>query len=183
MKPSPVQRAAQARSRGFSMIELVVVLLLLGLTSALAAASLRGTKTVFDNALLKQQLVDFDQRVRQRAQLGGDVREVTLDLDEANLREQAEGEAETSPLRWSTSEQHARVVAVWTPSTGWVQRGEVTWRCSGEAVMPTYALELSAAGDEERWLIAGVSGQWTLLDADGRRGEAILDALRVASDG
>lgn len=183
MKPSPVQRAPRARPGGFSMIELIVVLLLLGLTSALAAASLRGTKSVFDNALLKQQLVDFDQRVRQRARLAGDIREVTLDLDGGTLREQAEGEARTSPLRWSTSEQHARVVAVWTPSTGWVRRGEVTWRCSGDAVMPTYALELSAASGDERWLIAGVSGQWTPLDAEGRRGEAVLDALRVVGDG
>lgn len=178
-------RFARPRCGGFSMIELIVVLVLLGMTSALAAVSLRGTKHVVDSALLQQQLVDFDQRVRQRAQMSGGLRTVSLDLDRQTMTETGGGDAFTAPLRWAAEAPHARVVAVWTPTRGWVRRGQAAWSCSPDAVTPTYALELASGAeggrDEgERWLVAGASGQWSRLDG---LGDLVLDTLRAASDG
>ncbi|MEM1108471.1 MAG: type II secretion system protein [Planctomycetota bacterium] len=174
-------------SRGFSMIELIVVLVLLGITSGLAATSLRGTQQVVDGAMLQRQLVDFDQRVRQRAERSGAVRRVALDLDAATFTETGEDDTFTKPLTWSKNGGNgARVSRVWTPERGWVRRGQVTWNCSSDAVTPTYALELSLYEGQdaaEIWLVAGASGQWTRMDEGQRSGEIALESLRRASDG
>lgn len=180
--------------RGFSVVELAVVLVLLGLLSALAATSLRGTRLIVEADRLQQELMAFDQRVRQRAWLGGERRQVRLDLDKGFIVEGPLDAPTTQPLRWSPRAKGGpRVTAAWTPDTGWVRRGELAWVCSAAGVAPTYALELTkgereAGGTHHRVVrvVAGASGQWIELpndltgpDQQGAFDASILDALLV----
>gem|GEM_PF-7073375 len=178
-----------------------MVLVLLGLLSGLAAVSLRGTRLIVEADRLQQELAAFDQRVRQRAWLGGERRQVRLDLDKGFIEEGPVDKPATQPLRWSPEAGAPRVAAVWTPDTGWIRRGELVWVCSTEGVAPTYALELvgsnadgkaGGTSSESRvvCVVAGVSGQWIQpfegldgvgngLNQQGALDASILDALRV----
>lgn len=164
---------------GFTLLELSVCLVVLGLLGGTAALSLRGVRRNVDLETWSERFVQLDQRVRQRAERQGRPWRLVVDLhDQAIWAEpiapapapgksghrgidSPPGSTLAPPTGWTL----AAVRTTEEPIVGTTRQAVVP--CSTHGVSPTYAVQLRNSQDHSRWLlVAGGSGQWTPTDDD-----------------
>lgn len=184
MKPPEEQLGVpskrKTRRSGFTLLELSVCLVILGLLSGTAVMSLSGVQRNVDLDTWSERFVQFDQRTRQRAQAQGQPWQLILDL-QAQTIHSTPTLGSASP---GNSDADTQGGSTLLPPTGWtlvtVRTGDDQDEFAGSStthqavvlysthgVTPTYAVQLRNQHEQVRWLlVAGVSGQWTLTDHD-----------------
>ncbi|MEM9916318.1 MAG: prepilin-type N-terminal cleavage/methylation domain-containing protein [Planctomycetota bacterium] len=171
------------RGRGFTLIELAVCLIILGLLTGTAALSLRGLQHNMDLETWDEQIAQLDHLTRQRAEQQGKPWRMVFDLERQRVWAEPQLSLETPsknlkvPRGWAldevlTSDEQANYAYPRTTR-------QVTVTCSTQGVTSTYALRLSNSktGHKHQVLVVGSSGQRIELN-DEHSIEDIFTALR-----
>jgi prepilin-type N-terminal cleavage/methylation domain-containing protein len=145
------------RHRGFTLIEVMAVMLILALLSAAAAWSFARPLARARAAEAVELLTSFDASSRLAARRFGRTVEMRFDLADGTLQRLEGGEVVyrgTLPRGFGIEQlRTAEDVR---------DAGEGTIECSRLSLSPSYAIKLVGPGGFERWLVvAGLSGQVT----------------------
>ena len=155
----PMPRASR---RGFSLIELMVVTVLLAIMAALASVPVSGALARHDLSRSAQQIQLFDLRLRHEAELENAIVKGLIDPRAGRLIVSVDG----APVK---SFQLPESVVV--QATRDVDRGiEVT----KEGDSRSYAIQLACRGATQWVLVVGGSGQ-VLVDLDQRSVKSLLE--------
>ncbi len=174
---SPGSRSNRRRS-GFTLIELMAVLLLMGLLSAAAVLRFSGTtrRAQFEWSL--ERLMVADRRLRTHSVTSGRSASLAFEIGSGRL------ECVFGSQRESTSnvELGTRIsVTRFLTAARHVETGKVEIPYDPYGHSETFAIELEGPGDQSTWLLfAGLTGQTRRLE-DRRDVEHILETLRPAS--
>jgi len=143
---------------GFTLVEMLAVLILMALLSTLAVVSLTGVRSAADMKTVCAQIEQFDRMSRDRAVRRNLPLRVEVDI------------ADGSWSRWNVRTQEQIGTAVRLAGKGvidgvliagqqqmWTDRANIAYTSEGNS--PTYAVRLKAKGQETWLLFAGLSGQ------------------------
>ncbi len=161
--------------RGFSLLELLVVLVLVALVSATVVVRWSGVQQ--DAALQSAvgQLEFNDAYLRRYARTHGTLCSLAFDLKEHRLRKQYRSESRQNPP-WETLGRGIQVRQLQTGHASAKNRTEVTYQRDGTSV--TYGIELAGPRGQKTWLIvAGITGQITRLTTQ----KKYEDAFQIVS--
>lgn len=188
-----------SRPRGFTLLEVAVCLLILGLLTGTATLSLRGVKQNVDFETWGDQLTAFDRQTRQRAEQQGRPWQILIDVEDGRLLSQPSTNnasvprlASYTPGNSGDYQSHPGAGAVLGMPRGWelinattddentahTTGGQIPVLVSTRGLTPTYVLHLRNENKQNRWLLAsGGSGQWIETD-DEETVDNIFGALR-----
>ncbi|OUT60129.1 hypothetical protein SV7mr_04880 [Stieleria bergensis] len=150
-----------ASRRGFSLIELMVVVVLLAIMAALASVPVSGALARQDLSRSVQLIRLFDLRLRHQAQLEREPVKGLIDHQTGRLVVLVDGD----PVKSFQLPQSVAVQAI-----GNVNRG-IEVAGNGDAV--SYAVQLACRGATQWVLVVGGSGQ-VLVDVDPRSVKMLL---------
>jgi len=167
--------------RGFTLVELAAVLVLLAVIGGTAALSLRGLGQVARTEDVVERLAAWDRQCRLLAMQSGQPVRMTVDLEDATLtRAWQSDRGDREPSGWALPrgyrlealEQETRIAG------SGVDDRRVTFSPAGHS--PSYALGFTDPRGRRGWFfVAGLSGQWKVWD-DKQPIDAILDELAAA---
>lgn len=152
------------RPSGFTLVEVIACLIILGLISGVAVVSLRGLRerATLEDVIAK--LEAWDRHSRDLSLHTGSILTITCDLDRGVLvrasdRDSHDGEARLLlPRRVQISE-------AWIEGSGMATRGEAAWAYDTSGASPSYALKLTDSATGLRWLVfSGLTGHCSLVD-------------------
>lgn len=155
------------RGRGFTLIEIAVCLVILGLLTGLAALSLRGVQRNVDMETWVERVAALDRQARDRAERQGQPWRLVLDVQQQRIWNESTDESGQdksstelgTPQGWELA---AVQVHRGDAAREFVNGGQDTVLCATHGVSPSYAIELRNEQGESFWLmVAGGSGQWT----------------------
>lgn len=143
---------------GFSLLEVLLVMVLLGLVAALAAGSMVSPRRSLSLQDALQQVAACDRWVRRDATRSDSRRELLLDLDLGRVVCLVDGGRSPGPQA-ARMAQGVGIAEVRTVG-GRITAGKLVLSCSSVGVMPSYALLLKGPGGQQRWVVfAGLTGQ------------------------
>lgn len=178
------QISITARRLGFTLVELVAVLILTALLAAAVSVSLKGVRrdVALDDSAAR--LRAYDGATRDAARLAGRPLVLRFDLSAAVVSrldpesQQARGTA--LPLRAGASPRDRESVTIdrmMTPD-GEAAAGEVDVLCSARGWTPSYAVLLAGPNGRREWvLFAGLTGEARTI-RDDRQVRETLALLR-----
>ncbi len=168
------------RHRGFTLIEMTAVLVLLGVLAALATLSLASSirQSRMDDAVAEFAM--HDHLIRQRAQQFGSPLSIDLQLGPANvIRLHGNSPGDSEILHLPGGVRITRMLMA-GESISRVDYGDVSIPCSAQGLTPSYAVQLAGSGNDRRWIfIAGLTGQATNMN-DEQQVEQVLQTLQTA---
>ena len=145
------------RRSGFSLVELTMVLLILGLVSAAVALNVRAPAAQVGMKACVDDVVAFDRLTRTMAcELDRPLR-LVVDLGAGQLRRTDErGGAEEGRILTIPSGYRLTDLRL----AGRSVPGGAALNCSARGLMPTYAVLVEGPGGVKQWvLLAGLTGQ------------------------
>ena len=165
------------KSKGFSLIEITMVLLIMGI--AAAAVTLR-VEPMLRRARMDQvarDIVDFDRLTRTMARRHDRQLRLVLDTAAGELRRldaagiQSHGRALTLPDNYAIMKVLVRKQDIGV--------GTISLSCSRRGFMPTYAVSLAGPGGRRRWiLLTALGGQEVMtVMIDDTNGDKLSDIL------
>lgn len=169
-----------AKQDGFTLIELMAVLLLMGLVAAVAAATLANPMRVATRQQIVAMIVAFDHDTRTLALRTGQPNRVIVDLDSRTLNR-----VEIRDTSELAAGQRFRLNTSWRLHAVYVDQrrfshGEVAMNCSPQGTMPDYALEMTGPNSESMWLVfVGLTGQ--MIEQDNE--QSVRDMLEATRRG
>ena len=150
-------RERSARRGGFTLLELTVVCVLLGLAAAAAVWSVRRPVAAARAELAAERLLAADAAARTLARRRGRPVRLELDLAAGALARLGDGGSGGGAGR--------TVVASDIPAGRFrragasVRGGRATWTVRADGTSPSYAVELTGGGEEPWVLVAGGTGR------------------------
>jgi len=180
------------RQNGFTLIEILAVLLLLGILSAVVVVSLSGTRRRAQSEDVAQELAFFDRLTRQDARRSMRPSMVIFDLDRQEIQrvdaQTQEPRGQVLRLAGGSGSGALRIEQIlWGAQH--VSAGQVSLPYSDQGISPSYALLLSgpstagggAAGGGQMWVcFAGMTGQSRIL-RDAGAVNSLFGAIRDAA--
>jgi type II secretion system protein H len=167
--------------RGFTMIEILAVMVLLGLAAGVVAVNIRGPMREASLEEVVERIVDFDGQTRAIARRKGRPLRLRVDLTAGRLsRSDAEtGEELGAPAvvlgGWRVEELRVRDEPIGS--------GTATLSVSRRGLSQSYALLLVGPHGERRWLLcAGLSGHFTQYDSHDGIENILGEATRDHAD-
>ncbi len=166
-------RPSRASARGFTLLELLVVVALLALVTATVTMRLGHT---MGPAALGQAVSEWefaDQQLRVKASRSG--KPVALGVEIGTNRLECEFDKDMPPAARSLG-SHVRLTK-YLSSTEEISYGPLAIRYTDRGASRTYAVELTGGRRLRRWLVvAGITGQITEV-ADEKAAREILQVL------
>jgi prepilin-type N-terminal cleavage/methylation domain-containing protein len=144
--------------RAFSLIEVMLVVLILGIVAAAVSLNLTGPMHRARASDLAEEIASFDRLTRTYARRHDRPLRLVIDLSEGRIRRMDGSGTETigAPLELGSSWRIARLLV----GNQDVDFGTVSITCSRRGLTPTYAMLLEDRRGPRRWiLIAGLTGQ------------------------
>lgn len=174
-------------SRGFTLIEVAVCLVILGLLTGTAALSLRDRQHNLDLDTWTERFATLDHQTRERAESQGKPWLIVVDFEQQRIWNEAANE-----INRDTDSYGLSMPGGWELVTAITQRsdsnhtstirGQEVFTYATNQVSHSYALGLRNDNDETLWLMtAGGTGQILTTDHEDDI-EDIFAALRAASD-
>lgn len=152
---------ARRAAPGFTLIETICIVLLMGLLAGAAMLSFAGPLRTAKANDLVQQLIAFDAGARQLAKRSGHDVEIVIDLFEQHLSRREASDDEEVSARLSLP-AGLRIEQVRTTRQSTDDR--VIIRCARIGISPSYALHLVGPGFDRWILVPGLSGQAVLVN-------------------
>ena len=169
------------RGRGFTMIEILAVMVLLGLAAGVVAVNIRGPMRRASLEEVVGRIVDFDGQTRAIARRQGRPLRLRVDLYAGRLaRTDAESGEELGapavvPGGWRIEKLRVRDEQIGS--------GTATLSGSRRGLSPSYALLLVGPHGERRWLLcAGLSGHFTQCESYEEIENILAEAARDHAD-
>jgi len=162
------------RSAGFTMIELLVVLVIVGCLTAIAAVRLSGTAQSARLTWTYDRVIAADASLRQHALNYSQPGHLRFVLGTGELWRTYGDRRDASPL----ADFGAITVVRFVSPTRDLTSGEVWVDYSAHGTSETFAIELKTARQRSMWMLfAGVTGQ-VLRTEDEKDVENVFQAIR-----
>lgn len=144
---------------GFTLIEMMVVIVLLALLVSMATFQLRGPLQDATYTGNIERLQFLDQQVRAHAQRFGQQSELIIDLDTGGLASSGTSDASTENALRFTPRGGTKIEGVLL-ADGSIHSGTAKIRISDRGQSATYALQLRSPAGQQEWLLfVGLTGQ------------------------
>lgn len=172
--PQQTSDSASERPAAFTLVELSVVLLILGLLAGAMAIRTREAIRGGELALATTRLRSFDQMLRERAQKSGEPIDLVLDIENQSAHTQGSAGRDRPQDGRTEIPIHLEEVLV---ANGRVRSGQRVMRYFADGTSETYAIRLKTDRKRSAFvLIAGWTGQF-LETNDERSIEQVLSRL------
>ena len=168
------------RREGFSLIEMTIVLLILGIAAGAVALRMHGPMRRAQLADVVDQVTHFDRLARTHAREHDRPLRLVVDLATGRLWRTDERGVQDGfpPLALPERYRIARLVV----RNQDVTYGSVSLTCSRRGLTPSYALLLTGPGGQSKWIVvAGLTGQHVEVDSEDAV-KKILAATRRRAD-
>ncbi|MHC4716353.1 MAG: pilus assembly FimT family protein [Planctomycetota bacterium] len=165
-------RSRASGALGFTLTELIAVLLVMGLAAGAVALSVGRTRGTGRMADAVDRLMDFDGRTRQRAIRSGKPVQVVFDLAGNRVFARAGGGTDEGPedeLILGEGVELGKVVL----AGGSTDRSRVAIWCSARGSAPTCAVRLDGRPGRTWLLFAGPTGQVVRTDDEAQITQAM----------
>lgn len=147
---------------GFTLVELVIVLVIAAMLTAIASLSLRGTLDQHQLSRAAEVIERFDAKMRRESRLTEQPVVAGFDLSRGRLTIDAVGSDRDTTLRLPSRVEVSRFRLRQKVAVG----KRVNLLIDRDGTGPTYAIELKR-GRMTRWLVVlGTSGQFIPLDSE-----------------
>lgn len=179
VKRSPVH------ARGFTLIEVMIVLALMGILTAVVGVSLAGVKDRAELDDWVNRIASIDADMRRHAATFAKAQGLLINVQGSRLSRVIDKQNKplASPLVMPHTMRLTHVLTAVRRETG----GELLMPCSSEGRTRSYALRIEDHKGSSRWLlVVGLSGQTSIYDAsevDERFIRARLSGKAIEKDG
>ena len=161
------------KTSGFTLIEVVAVLPIMGLLTAAAVLSLAHTAGVHGFDAVCHELQQADALARSAARQSGRSVHLVYDLDESTILWQAADDLKPAALVHLRTGDEMQVRLSDRTSAS----GQIAIECSPAGYSQSYAVRLERASQEARWMVvAGLSGR-IFWSNDDKQVDAIFRSL------
>ncbi len=155
------------RRRGFTLVELMAVMVVLGLLASVTVWSVRSQVATARNQLALDQLTLADRQLRDHARRVARPVDLIVDLDSGRLFRAPAGT--TSPAQWAPLEDSLPLESLLLNGQKFTSR-QVAVRFRGDGTSPSYAIRLKSVAkgkskaSENEWIVfVGRTGQRVIV--------------------